>query len=80
MDQNRSTLATSHSLIDLVQRSDADAWKRLYHVYSPLVMAWARKAGLRDDRAADTVQEVFRIVASSIQRFSHDRPPDTFRG
>ncbi len=49
-------------------------------IYSPLVYGWVRKAGLREDDAADVVQEVFRIVAGSIERFRNDRPQDTFRG
>ncbi len=80
MQSDPSTYATSHSLIELIQRNDAEAWSRLYHVYSPLVAVWVRKAGLSDAAADDVGQEVFRIVAGSIQRFRHDRPEDTFRG
>src|SRR5262245_23897914 len=49
-------------------------------IYSPLVYGWVRKAGLQEDDAADVVQDVFRIVAGSIDRFRNDRPSDTFRG
>jgi RNA polymerase sigma-70 factor (ECF subfamily) len=74
------TWSTSPSLIEQARHGDAEAWRRLCEIYSPLVYGWVRKAGLQPDDAADVVQEVFRIVANSIERFRHDRPQDSFRG
>jgi RNA polymerase sigma-70 factor, ECF subfamily len=77
---SRDSHSTSTSLISRVKRRDADAWARLSDLYSPLVYHWCRRSGLRPDDAADTAQEVFRAVATSIDRFRNDRPQDTFRG
>ncbi len=72
--------STASSLISRVRRHDADAWTRLSDLYGPLVYHWCRRSGLRAEDAADVVQEVFRAVASAIERFRQDRPGDTFRG
>lgn len=72
--------ATSLTLIDRAQRRDPDAWRRLCQIYAPLVYCWVRKAGVIETDAPDVVQEVFRVVATHLVRFRHDRPGDTFRG
>jgi RNA polymerase sigma-70 factor (ECF subfamily) len=73
-------LATSLSLIDQARDHEPEAWRRLCAIYAPLVYGWIRKAGVRQDDAPDVVQEVFRIVATHLVRFRHERPEDTFRG
>ena len=40
---------------------------------------WVRATGLREHDAADVVQEVFRAVFTSIDRFRKERPTDRFR-
>jgi len=45
-----------------------------------LVYRWCRSSGLQDTDAADVVQEVFRAVALSLDRFHHEAPTDSFRG
>src|SRR5688572_4263442 len=72
--------STSSSLIDRVQARDAEAWRRLAHIYGPLVYRWTQKAGLQESDAADVSQEVFRAVASHVTEFRRDRPDATFRG
>jgi RNA polymerase sigma-70 factor (ECF subfamily) len=48
-------------------------------MYGPLVYRWARRAGLQHADIVDVVQEVFRAVAGSIDRY--DRGQGTgFRG
>jgi RNA polymerase sigma-70 factor (ECF subfamily) len=63
-----------------VKARDAEAWRRLVGLYSPLVYAWCRKAGLQPQDAADVLQEVFRAVAAGVGSFRRERPEDTFRG
>jgi len=75
-----ATELTSASLLDRLRADDADAWRRLVHLYSPLVFAWCRRSGLRDSDVDDVMQEVFRSVALSIGGFRRDRTGDTFRG
>jgi RNA polymerase sigma-70 factor (ECF subfamily) len=72
--------STSTGLLERVQQRDADAWRRLAKLYSPLVYRWARQCGLQSNDAADVVQEVFAAVARNIDRFRHDQPQSSFRG
>lgn len=82
MSENETgqTWATSKSLVRQAQEKRPEAWRKLSHIYTPLVYGWARKAGLREEDAADVVQDVFRAVAGALEWFRHDRPGDTFRG
>lgn len=61
-------------------RDDDVAWNRLVTIYSPMIYAWSRRAGLQPSDASDLVQEVMRNVARNIKNFHHDRKGDTFRG
>ena len=70
----------SVSLIARLRDQDGDAWQRLVKLYGPLVYRWCREAGLQANDATDVGQEVFRAVATSIDRFRRDRPGDSFRG
>lgn len=72
--------ATSHTLLERVRQSEAEAWRRFVDVYGPLVTYWCRRAGLRNDDAADVLQETFRAVARGIEGFHHDDTHGTFRG
>ncbi|MBX7103684.1 MAG: sigma-70 family RNA polymerase sigma factor [Gemmataceae bacterium] len=71
---------TSLSLLDRARADDPEAWRRLVHIYSPLVYSWGRRAGLNADDTADLMQDVFRSVAANVGKFRRDRPGDTFRG
>jgi len=67
-------------LLERVRARDADGWRRLVELYSPLMYAWCRRSDLDGDQAADVVQEAFAKVARSVGEFRRDRPGDTFRG
>jgi RNA polymerase sigma-70 factor (ECF subfamily) len=71
---------TSTSLLERAKSQDEKAWEQLVELYSPLVYAWCRKAGLQPADAADVGQEVFRAVARKLGDFHRDREGDTFRG
>ncbi len=72
--------ATSPSLLERARGKDADAWKRIVHLYGPLVDHWCRQASLSRDDCDDVVQDIFLSVAKQLTQFRHDRPNDTFRG
>lgn len=72
--------ATSRSLVARVQANEAAAWERLVSLYAPLVFQWCRRAGLKDEDAADVFQDVFQAVVAYVGRFRRDRDGDTFRG
>jgi RNA polymerase sigma-70 factor (ECF subfamily) len=72
--------STSRSLVLRLQENRAPAWRDLVHLYSPLILYWARRAGLPDNECADVVQEVFRSVVANIRTFKKTSSRDTFRG
>ena len=71
---------TSLSLLARASGNEAEGWRRLVYLYSPLVFFWARRAGLSDADAADVVQEVWQSVAGALARFHRDEQKGTFRG
>lgn len=70
---------TSTTLLVRLRAREPQAWRRLSQLYGPLVYGWARGAGLREQDAADVVQDVFQSVLTSIDRFRKERPTDRFR-
>lgn len=48
-------------------------------LYGPVLYDWARRDGLRDEDAADVVQEVYLALTRHIERFGR-QPDGTFRG
>lgn len=80
MTPSHPTDGTSLSLLERVRGQDADGWRRLVELYSPLLYSWCRRSGLDGEQSADLVQEVFAKVSRNIGDFRRDRPGDTFRG
>ncbi len=72
--------STSLTLLERVRSRDGEAWRRLLHLYGPLVNRWCGLKGVRGQDADDVQQEVFQAVASGLDGFRRDRPGDTFRG
>jgi RNA polymerase sigma-70 factor (ECF subfamily) len=62
-----------------VRQHQPEAWARFTHLYGPLVYRWTRRAGLQHADIVDVVQEVFRGVAVSIDRYDRDQGTG-FRG
>ena len=79
-DRSSRTGTISSSLLVGVRSFRADAWRRLVHIYGPLVYHWCIKAGLTRADAEDLGQEVFRAVAARIDSFERKKPSDTFGG
>jgi RNA polymerase sigma-70 factor, ECF subfamily len=72
--------STSSSLLERAKARDGEAWRRLAHLYGPLVYRWCRRKGLPRADAEDLVQEVFLTVATKLQTFRREGEGDTFRG
>jgi RNA polymerase sigma-70 factor (ECF subfamily) len=70
----------SLSLLDRVRNRDEEAWRRLLHLYAPLVTIWCNRWQVHGDDAEDIVQEVFKSVSTSVESFRRDQPGDSFRG
>jgi RNA polymerase sigma-70 factor (ECF subfamily) len=77
---NPATDETSPTLIGSAQAREPDAWRKLVRLYSPVVFRWTKRAGLRDEDAADIVQEVWTSVSVHLTGFRLDRDGATFRG
>lgn len=71
---------TPVSLLDRLRLSpDDDDWRRLVHLYTPLLFSWARRAGAREDEAADLAQEVFAVLVQALPHFVYDDKTGRFR-
>jgi RNA polymerase sigma-70 factor (ECF subfamily) len=79
MPQSEPSSSTSLSLIGRVRQQQPEAWARFTHLYGPLVYRWTRRTGLQHADIVDVVQEVFRAVAVSIDRYDRDQGTG-FRG
>jgi RNA polymerase sigma factor (sigma-70 family) len=58
---------------------DERAWVEFAAIYGPLIGRLARRRGLQAADAADLTQEVFRAVASAIDRWDPDPGKGSFR-
>lgn len=64
---------TSPTLIDRLSRGkDTGAWGRFVELYTPLLLAWCRRAGLSDADAADLTQSVFMTLYQKLPEFQYD--------
>jgi RNA polymerase sigma-70 factor (ECF subfamily) len=71
---------TPISLLERLRQPAADdAWARFVRLYTPLLIHWARRAGLSEAESADLVQEVFTLLVSKLPQFEYDKA-GSFRG
>lgn len=72
---------TSPTLLQKLREPDSRvAWDRFVDLYTPLLLAWARRTGLQDHDAADLVQEVFLVLLRKLPEFQYDPARRNFRG
>src|SRR4051812_13311262 len=58
--------------------ADEDAWREFVQLYTPLLLYWTRRLGLRREDAGDLVQEVFATLVQKLPEFQPD-PQRSFR-
>jgi RNA polymerase sigma factor (sigma-70 family) len=75
-----SPTTRSSLLIRLRDPQDERAWAEFLEIYTPLLHRLARQGGLQDADADDLAQDVFRAVASAIDRWDPDPARGSFRG
>ena len=80
MEIQDSPLTRASLLIRLRDRSDQPAWNEFVSIYGPVIYGFARRRGLQDADAADTMQDVLRSVTTAIQRLDYDPLQGRFRG
>src|SRR5438132_5078624 len=72
---------TRHSLVSRLRNPDDQAaWSEFVSLYEPFVYRLARGKGLQDADVQDLCQEVFRAVATAIDRWDPDPARGSFRG
>jgi RNA polymerase sigma-70 factor (ECF subfamily) len=65
---------TSLTLLErLRQPDDQEAWGRFVELYTPLLYRWGRRVGLREQDAADLVQDVLGLLVRKLPAFRYDR-------
>lgn len=74
-----SSSGTHPSLIGRVQNRDPDAWQRLVHIYTPLVMSWCQRFGCDSHTSEDIAQETFLAASRSIAGLHSDGATGSFR-
>ena len=73
-------METSPSLLEqLKEPSNGAAWNRFVGLYSPLLINWARRAGVPADDSADLVQDVLLTLVQKLPEFRYDSN-QSFRG
>ncbi len=75
----RAPLTSASLLLRIRDQADSEAWREFESVYGPFLRAWCRRKGVNDFNADDIVQEVFAIVARTIDRFDYQREKGGFR-
>ncbi len=71
--------STSVSLLHALQATgDEVAWRRFFHRYSPMLLAFAKRFGLSDNDAHDVLQDTMVAVHAAFQ--DNGRPYDRGQG
>lgn len=76
----RSRPETSVTLLARARANEPEAWNRLMQIYAPLISYWCRMANVPAADTDDVLQEVFLAASTSLDRFRHEQPGDSFRG
>jgi RNA polymerase sigma-70 factor (ECF subfamily) len=74
-----SALDTSLSLLDRLGAGNADAWRRMVTLYTPLLRAWLRPAGLQPADVEDVTQNALAVVLRKIPEYRHNGHAGAFR-
>jgi RNA polymerase sigma-70 factor (ECF subfamily) len=65
--------STPASLLERVRRpGDQVSWSRFVKLYTPLLFFWVRRLGLKDQDAADLVQDIFVTLLKKLPEFRYD--------
>jgi RNA polymerase sigma-70 factor (ECF subfamily) len=64
---------TSLTLLERLKAADdEEAWSRFVRLYTPLLYYWCRRIGLREQDAADLVQDVLAHLVRKLPEFTYD--------
>lgn len=60
---------TSSTLIVRAKQRAPEAWRQVHRTYGPLVYSWCRQCKIKEQDAADILQDVFRSIYARIDSF-----------
>jgi RNA polymerase sigma-70 factor (ECF subfamily) len=66
-------------LLERLKEGDPEGWRRLLHLYGPLVLWWCAGGGLRLHEAEEVAQEVFLTVSNRVGGFRKRWQRGSFR-
>jgi RNA polymerase sigma-70 factor (ECF subfamily) len=73
-------LTTSPTLLNRLRQPDQPrAWEWFVHLYTPLLLVWARRQGLQEADAEDVVQEILVKLVRELPTYER-REGQSFRG
>ena len=78
--QGPKTSGTSLTLLQRLRANEAEAWRSMVELYTPVVQHWCARGGVRGADAEDVLQEVFQAAARGLSSFRREKAGDTFRG
>jgi len=71
---------TSLSLLNRLRlQPDADSWRRLVDLYTPLIQGWLRRYAVTPADADDLTQEVMTVLVRELPQFKHNQQRGAFR-
>lgn len=74
------SVETSTSLLErLRDRGNADSWRVLVEVYTPMIRGWLKRHSGLDQDADDVIQEVLAVVVRRIPEFHREPRVGAFR-
>jgi RNA polymerase sigma-70 factor, ECF subfamily len=64
---------TPISLLERMRQPDQPAaWSRFVELYTPVLLTWAQRLGVKPRDAADLVQEVFTVLVCKLPEFHYN--------
>jgi RNA polymerase sigma-70 factor (ECF subfamily) len=75
-----SIASIASSLLGQLRLRDDDAWRKLNHLYGPIIHRWVRQTGISETDADDIQQEVLRGVLAHVDEFQRQQSGQSFRG
>ena len=71
---------TSFSLLHRLRtQPDANSWRQLVDLYTPLIHGWLRRHSIAAADADDLTQEVMAVVVRELPEFQHNQQRGAFR-
>src|SRR6266849_3626698 len=71
---------TSLGLLNRLRSTpDAESWRRLVDLYTPLIQGWLRRLAVPPSDADDLTQEVMTVLVRELPQFKHNQQRGAFR-